>query len=347
MGDGSTNIPRLACPHTDYSRYQQLRPESSTKPSYFFALNIRQKVSILPTLIGSIVDTIRFLGPENCALSVVEGHSQDGTFEILDLLKAEIEKLGTTFYLKRSDIDPATNIGRIAGLAALRNLALEPLTENPSAFTRDATVIFLNDVSLCAEDILELIYQKALLGADMTCGFDWTYVGVDPTFYDVWIARTLAGDSFFDIPPDGNWNSAWNLFWNAHTDQKSFMAHRPFQVFSCWNGAAVFTSRPLIEAHARFRAPTPQECFQGEPQLFCKDLWRAGYRNIAVVPSVNIAYDDEHATSIKGLKGYVSQWMAGEPKEGNKIEWQDQPPEKVRCIASYEKQEWRAWNEGA
>ena len=48
----------------------------------------------------------------------------------------------------------------------------------------------------------------------MTCAMDWVYVGPDPTFYDVWIARGMMGDSFFNVPDDGNWNSAWNLFWN-------------------------------------------------------------------------------------------------------------------------------------
>ncbi|MBE3041326.1 hypothetical protein IMZ48_01820, partial [Candidatus Bathyarchaeota archaeon] len=87
------------------------------------------------------------------------------------------------------------------------------------------------------------------------------------------------------------------------------------------------------------------ECFQGEPQLFCKDLWHAGHGKIAVVPSVNLEYDDEHATQIKGLKGYTSQWTEKET-DGLTIEWKDSPPEKVKCMGSYEKQEWRPWDEG-
>jgi alpha-1,3-mannosyltransferase len=41
---------------------------------------------------------------------------------------------------------------------------------------------------------------------------DWTYVGENPAFYDVWIARSMKGDTFFIIPEDGSWDYAWNLF---------------------------------------------------------------------------------------------------------------------------------------
>ncbi|PKS08393.1 hypothetical protein jhhlp_005337 [Lomentospora prolificans] len=347
MNPANPTFERLACPNSDYRRYHNLRPTGSPQPTYLFAINLRESIAVLPTLLGSIIETIRFLGPKYCALSIVEGHSKDGTFEVLNLLRAEIESLGARYYFQRSDIDPSTSGDRIGGLAALRNLALKPLTDSPNDFAPQSTIIFLNDVSLCPEDILELVYQKQILDADMTCGFDWTYVGQDPTFYDVWIARTLAGDSFFEIPPDGNWNSAWNLFWNAPDDRARFGAHKPFQVFSCWNGAAVFSATPLIDHNIRFRAPTAAECFQGEPQLFCKDLWRAGYHKIAVVPSVNLEYDDEHAAKIKALKGYVSQWAEAEAGEPASITWQAKPPDEVKCMASYATQEWRPWNEGS
>lgn len=153
----------------------------------------------------------------------------------------------------------------------------------------NTTVVFLNDVAICPDDILELVHQRHFLGADMTCAMDWTYAGRDPTFYDVWVARTLAGgDSFFEIPSDGNWNSAWNLFWNEPTARHRFSAKQPFQVFSCWNGATAFTAKPFLENKIKFRGPKEGECMQGEPQLLCKDLWWHGYGKIAVVPTVNL-----------------------------------------------------------
>ena len=217
-------------------------------------------------------------------------------------------------------------------------------------------------MAACAEDILELVYQRVRLGADMTCGLDWVYVGRDPTFYDVWVARGMNGDSFFEIPADGNWNSAWNLFWNNDHARASLHAHRPFQVFSCWNGAAVFTAKPLLDdvddddddknnsntekKGVRFRGPRDGECKQGEPQLFCKDLWHRGYGKIAVVPSVNLEYSDERAQQIKDLKGYTSRWTAAaEAATDDQIDWQSEPPAMVKCIPSYEDQSFRPWNE--
>ena len=162
-----------------------------------------------------------------------------------------------------------------------------------------------NDVAICMEDILELIYQRHYQNADMTCAMDWTYVGPNPTFYDVWIARGMNGDTFFNIPEDGNWNSAWNLFWNNPDARNRHRMGKPFQVFSCWNGATVFTAKPFAESKIKFRALHEHECPQGEPKTWCMDLWHHGYDKIAVIPSVNLEYSNEAAEKIKATKGHV------------------------------------------
>lgn len=94
--------------------------------------------------------------------------------------------------------------------------ALQPLLNQTDKVTptNTTTVIFIKDVALCREGILALIHQRNCQNADMTCAMDWTYIGPDPSFYDAWVARGINGDAFFNNPEDGNWNSAWNLFWN-------------------------------------------------------------------------------------------------------------------------------------
>ncbi|MCJ1281305.1 hypothetical protein MMC26_000623 [Xylographa opegraphella] len=350
-----TSFRRLACPTPSGSRYEYLRVKASRSESqlkYFFALDLHQCAHILPRLIGSIVETMRFLGPQYCVLSIVEGRSDDGTFEILKLLRPEIERIGARYFYSTSDLDPTahTEQSRIVALAELRNQALKPLVEIPQLVSCDATIIFLNDVSICTEDILELIHQYVYQNADMVCAMDWTYVGRDPTFYDVWIARGMNGDSFFKIPEDGSWNFAWNLFWNDHKALTGYVTHTPFQVFSCWNGATVFTAKPIVEQTVRFRSSLDSECYQGEPQLFCKDLWRRGYGKIAVVPAVNLEYTDEAATRIKALKGYTSQYVNkdgdDEDNQSMRIEWETDPPSLIKCIPqSYANQSWMPWNE--
>lgn len=214
-----TTFQRLECPvPTDgLPRYEVLRPpaESATDSGsikYFFALDLKQSIELLPRLLGSIVDAIRFLGPENCVFSIVEGNSDDGTPEVVEAIRPELEALGTEYFLLTSDVDPFRGEGqRIIGLAKLRNLALQPMLDDTRRYSEDTVVIFMNDVAICMEDILELIYQRSHTGADMTCAMDWTYVGKDPTFYDIWIARTITGETFFNIPEDRSWDYVRSL----------------------------------------------------------------------------------------------------------------------------------------
>ncbi|KAF1813541.1 hypothetical protein P152DRAFT_503078 [Eremomyces bilateralis CBS 781.70] len=344
----SEHLPRLHCPPAPSSRYGYLREPSRSAtgellPKYLFALDIYQSAPVLSSLFGSIVESIRYLGPENCALSVVEGRSTDGTFEILSSLQPVLEGIGLKYYFQTSDIDPSSD--RIQALAALRNLAIEPYTAAPNTFSESSTIIFINDIVLCGEDTLEVIHQRQYQGAHMACAMDWVYVGNDPTFYDIWIARGMTGDSFFNIPEDGSWNYAWNLFWNDPEARSSLHAGLPFQVFSCWNGIVAFNSQPVFEKKVGFRSVNDKECFQGEPKLFCKDLWHRGYGKIAVVPSVNVGYSVEEAQKLKKLKGYVSNRLSSGEQE-RQIAWKGEPPDFVKCMPGYEHQSFVPWNEG-
>lgn len=300
---------------------------------------------MLPRLIGSIVEAIRFLGPQRCALSIVEGNSPDGTGDVLAALRPSLDGLNVTYYYQSSDVNPAAG-ERIKHLARLRNMALQPLFDHPERASDSSTVLFINDVAACVDDLLELALQRRTLGADMACAMDWTSVGPDPTFYDVWVARGLNGDSFFEIGPDGSWDSAWNLFWNEPGSKARLDDHLPFQVFSCWNGAVALGAGPLLGG-LRFRDVSADagECYQGEPQLFCKDLWFRGYGKIAVVPSVNLEYSDERALDIKRLKGYTSDLVRGQTEGENRVDWVREPPEQVKCMPQWENQFWRPWNE--
>lgn len=313
----------------------------SDRIEYFFALNLRNNLSLLPRLLGSIVEAIQYLGKERCALSIVEGNSPDGTADVLDVLASYFDPLNIEYYYSTSDINPKKG-HRIERLARLRNLALDPLfNASEGRVTHDTTVLFINDVAACSEDILELALQRDKLGADMTCAVDWTFVGEGPTFYDVWISRTVKGDSFFRIPSSGSWDFAWDLFWNDAETKARFSSHKPFQVYSCWNGAVAFTAAPLLEG-VRFRDAKKGHCKHGEPQNLCKDLWARGYGKIAVIPTVHLEYSNKKGTQIKRLKGYVSELVSSEKEEDNAIEWVG-PPEKVRCIESWGHQFWKPW----
>lgn len=79
----------------------------------------------------------------------------------------------------------------------------------------------------------------------MTCGIFWTYVRSDAIFYDVWVPGEMSGDSFFNIPADGRWNYARNMFLNDLEASALYNTHKAFQVFSCWNSVMAFTADPF------------------------------------------------------------------------------------------------------
>ncbi|SPQ19577.1 c1bb981c-17cc-4a4f-9c49-af1ef2a90dfa [Thermothielavioides terrestris] len=365
LDPSDASLSKVECPRPDLSRYAHLRPRSPAGPSslrYFFALNLRNRLPLLPQLLGSILEVIRFLGPEHCALSIVEGNSPDGTAEVLATLEPELIRLGVrTYFTLNNQIDPlAEGSDRFSSLAALRNLAVAPLLaagpeRSTTTAAADATVLFINDVAICADDLLELAHQRLRQGADMACAMDWTGAAAaddddvqpGPAFYDVYIARAINGDLFFDVPPATvSWDRAADLFWNEPIARARLERHAPFQVFACWNGAVAFTARPLVEGKAAFRGARADrgECSQGESQAFCKDLWLNGYGKIMVVPQVNLAYSIEEGRTIKKLKGFASRWAAEEDEAEPRIEWLP-PPDQVKCMPTFQDQTWRPWNE--
>ncbi|KAK0715043.1 family 69 glycosyltransferase, partial [Lasiosphaeris hirsuta] len=370
LDPSDTSIDRMTCPPINVTRYGHLRgppasPGLQNEQQFLFALNLRQCVDLLPRLMGSLLEAMRFLGPRHCALSIVEGNSDDGTLEVLRMLEEELRSMGVDYWLTTSSLDPSKG-ERIKRLALLRQLAVEPLVKGNTHWLRpttlspgglpasrlspDATVLFINDVAACAEDLLELAHQRRAQSADMVCAMDWSHPGdgLDddnlPFFYDVWVARAINGDLFFDIPAEtGGWEKGQDLFFNEPVARQRMAAGVPFQVFACWNGATAFAAEPLASGDVSFRWPAKDECFQGEPQLFCKDLWWKGYEKIAVVPSVNLEYTDAKGRQTKRQKGYVSEFTGADL--GEKIGRWNGPPDMVKCMPGFSDQSWLPWNE--
>lgn len=75
---------------------------------------------------GSIIEAMQFLGPHSCALSIVEGDSPDGTGDVLAALRPSLEAMGVTYIYNSSTVKSAEG-DRIAKLAKLRNMPLEPI----------------------------------------------------------------------------------------------------------------------------------------------------------------------------------------------------------------------------
>ncbi|OQV10056.1 hypothetical protein CLAIMM_14105 isoform 1 [Cladophialophora immunda] len=337
MNGSDGDVPQLECPPLNPSRYLSLHDPtaSAQKRRFFFAMNLHQSAHIIPQLLGAIIEVVRFLGPKACVISVVEGRSTDGTFEILKSLAKEMEHLGVSYFLSCNELQPGgEGMERISTLAELRNRALWPLTQHAQSYDPSTTIIFLNDIAPCAEDILELIYQRALLKADMTCGMDWYNLDDGGTFYDSWIGRQMNGETFFEVPQSTSWDFSKNLFWNHETSKSRYSLGQPLQVFSCWNGAVALTAKPFLEAKIWFRTEVEEECHLGEPVHLAKDLWKLGHGKIAVIPSVNVGYSVDDSRRAKEAHGSVTSVASKESVELSKINWQQKPPGKLQTQAN-------------
>ncbi|KAJ5155951.1 alpha-1-3-mannosyltransferase CMT1 [Penicillium capsulatum] len=337
----------LECASSASSRYEHLQPAQSSKPKihYFFALDLHQAVHIIIPLMGSLIEAMRYLGPEHCALSIVEGRSTDGTYEILSALKTELSDMGVPFFLDRSYRDPkAAGENRITALSELRNKALEPLLEESNRkhnrLASHITIVFVNDVVLCPEDILEMLHQRVLQSAAMTCAFDWNKN--DGAFYDSWVSRSMSGNLFFEVTHDAAHWLAPDMFFDHPDSADRWHQSLPIQVYSCWGGMATLDATPFLQRKITFRSPGHDECYMGEPMTLAKDLWRLGLGRILAVPTVSVAYEYNDTSVAKASHGYVHKTVdsAQYKKDLEMVKWQTVPPPMVKCMPVFNRQSW-------
>lgn len=343
---------RLECPeqHNQGPRYQVLRELSKQDPGikYFFALDLYNIIDILPRLLGSIIQVIKFLGAENCALSIIEGRSHDGTYSVLYGIQEELSKHGVQYWLDQSDINPhADGVDRIEELSKLRNMALEPLT-NPKTrpmFSDKPVIMFVNDVAICPDDLLEMMYQHLLQNATQTCAMDWVDGG--DLFYDAWVSRSMSGNTFFEIPQDMSWAFSRNMFWDEPDAYTLYREKKPFQVFSCWGGMVVLDSAPFIDGQISFRRNVEGECYGGEPQTLASDLVKIGMSRVQTLPYVHVAYSNHEAERVKKIREYVHDVVNvtvpvnkfEDDKKTQRVKWKQAPP-RYRCMPGFNQQWW-------
>lgn len=348
---------RMECPDQDSPgpRYQVLRniasTESDSDPSlgkikYLFTLDLYNVIDILPRLMSSIIQTIEYLGAENCALSIIEGRSHDGTYAVLYGLVDFLTTHNVHYWLDQSSINPhADGVDRIAELSKLRNMALAPLQHSRSLFTTSPYIIFVNDVALCPDDLLEMIYQHALQNATQTCAMDWVDGG--DLFYDAWVSRSMTGNTFFEIPQDMSWAFSRNMFWDEPAAYTKYRQRKPFQVFSCWGGMVVLDALPFLNREVEFRRNVEGECYGGEPQTLASDWVKIGRSKVQTVPYVHVAYSDHEGERVKKTREYVHDVVdvkksvgRFEEDEGTeRIRWREPPP-RYRCMPGFNNQWW-------
>lgn len=272
------------------SPYQASTSDVTAKPhKYFFAINLYNSFDVIPDLFATLFKVASILGYQNVYVSIYENGSTDQTKALLRIFDALTRSVGMRVTIRTSMRTRGAFVHRIEYLAEVRNAAFVPLHElresNNEIFD---TIIFMNDILPCVDDLLELIWQSRRNSAGITCAADYMYhddLGA-PVFYDNWVARDINGTALENAP--------FNAIFHHPPSAHAWQAHLPVQVQSCWNGVAILDPAPFYSPpHVKFRMAkiVQGECSASECSLICNDYWERGYGRIMMVPRVKLAYD--------------------------------------------------------
>ncbi|KAF4613279.1 hypothetical protein D9613_010859 [Agrocybe pediades] len=286
------------------------RDLQASEHKYFFAINLYNSFDVIPDLFATLFRVAAILGYHNVFVSIYENGSSDQTKALLRIFDALTRSVGMRVMIRTSMRTRGAFNHRIEYLAEVRNSAFVPLHElRDSEGEYFDSIIFMNDILPCVDDLLELIWQSRRNNAGITCAADYMYheeIG-SPVFYDNWVARDINGTALENAPFE-------RIFHHMESSQR-WQRHLPIQVQSCWNGIAVLDPAPFYSPpHVRFRMAriTEGECSASECSLICNDYWEAGYGRIMMVPRVKLAYDNRvydiiHPArrNLTAIRGYV------------------------------------------
>ena len=277
---------------------ERYAPIINSTSSIFFALNLLEAEPVLPTFFHSLSTLLPLMGPSRFFVSITENGSKDRTPTLLRILARMLRIFGTSYRIKsegETHMADKPKDMRIAILAGLRNLALQPLWDG--ALGKYDTVLFINDVVHCPADILEVLYQHWKQKADISCSVDWHD---DPVIYDRWVIRSMTGHPYYkyeevvnywDSPSPRTMPPPKLLPHPEDTKERERVERRlPAQVFSCWNGMAAMDARAFYPPrNIRFReaindpghehTEKQSECF-----LISVDFWKQQMGRIQIVP---------------------------------------------------------------
>lgn len=143
---------------------------------YFFAINLFNSFDIIPDLFATMFRVGAVLGYQNVFVSIYENGSTDQTQALLRIFDSLMRSVGMRVVIKSSNRKRGIHVHRIEYLAEVRNAAIQPLFD-----LRDQeneyfdSIVFMNDILPCIDDLLELIWQSRRQNAGVTCAADYMY----------------------------------------------------------------------------------------------------------------------------------------------------------------------------
>jgi hypothetical protein len=270
---------------------------SSKNTTFYITAMIANMEGIIVNFIEEMKKLIYYLGKKNVIISIVENEdSIDKTRDYLREFKTYLDKDNITnkFILKREieDIRKKPYLSKKLGplklvyYSILRNKCLDFIYEIPNLNFDNTKIIFFNDIYYKYEDIINLISTNKE-DYDAVCALDF-----NDFFYDRWVSIDLDGNSLLLNFPFIVNKEAQDLILN----------HKPFRVFSCWNGVTVFTASPLKNKTLQFRFKKGREkrkykinnCLDYDYESECTylhiDLFSLGYTKKYINPEVRVTY---------------------------------------------------------
>ena len=171
-------------------RYKHLKDRK-----FFLAINLHNSEEILPQMIANLLLFTQYLAPGNLFISIFESGSNDNTKDMLREFGILLNATKTPYRIVDSPLRKSDQMNRIEYLVYVRNWAMDPLYElvkqktNLTGHYDDEqpydSVIFINDIFFCIDDLLELEFQRVLNNASMSAGLDYQHGWSGPIqFYD-------------------------------------------------------------------------------------------------------------------------------------------------------------------
>jgi alpha-1,3-mannosyltransferase len=211
---------------------------------YFIGINLYNSFDIIPDLFAALFRVASVLGYHNVFVSIYENGSTDQTKALLRIFDALTRSVGMRITIRTSQRTRGAFNHTIEYLAEVRNAAFVPLHElRESEGEFFDTVIFMNDILPCVDDLSELIWQSKRNNAGITCAADYMYHEEivryylfyfscfssaesvhkgSPVFYDNWVARDINGTALENAP--------FEAIFHHSSSSYHFQRHLPIQV---------------------------------------------------------------------------------------------------------------------
>eukprot|EP00834_Sanchytrium_tribonematis_P008036 NODE_838_length_3589_cov_0.826074.p1 type:complete len:388 gc:universal NODE_838_length_3589_cov_0.826074:2615-1452(-) len=256
----------------------------------YIALNLHNNEDVIPHLFMNIFQLIYHFGVNSTFLSIYESGSVDKSKRYIRRFSRHLRMMHAKFHIKTGNITLTPQIHRIDYLVRIRNRAMKPFYRQSSHNITYESILFLNDVYSCPNELLELEYQRLLNTADLVGAMDYVLNYMKyPILYDTWVSRDMNGLEMRSITFD-------HIYKDLKTEKRVSL-QLPFQVSCAWNGAVSLSPTPFMNGiHFRRGINTnktmkmPGECASSECSTLCVDFIKNGFNKMLMVPRSKVTY---------------------------------------------------------